>query len=1383
MAAPIPPPAPPAAPVPRRRWSLVLIILGTLLALLLAAGTTVTTWLWQSTGGLTLVVTALDRLLPARLTVTGASGSFADGFGFDTLTYDAPTLTIRVERLQASLANLDLGWSLSALRIDFDSLTADRLSVRVRPSGRPSTGPPTTIASPVAVTAQRLAVGAFELVTGADEAPGRIEARAIDTRIAIGPSGYDITDGRFAFGPAAAPLQAQLSGTLAGVTPFAVDARGLLTGSLREQPLQARVTAGGSLVDLQVAADVQADPATPAAPTAPPAPTADPRAPVAPGGKARTTPAPPAAEPPAAPRGRLQARIASFDAPTLRALSADLTDIDPAAWVAGAPQARLAIQAELAPQPGPTFTLRGPVQVTNGLPGPIDRQRLPVRNAQATVQVDAQALNVSDIVANLLRGTARGSFDIDFAQLDAWRAQASFNGVDPATIHTRVRSFLLDGQAKVVRAGGDTAVTGQVRNRAGLPLEATVDLRANAARVLLNTAVMRLGQGEARASGELQLTGTRAARLTGSVVQFDPSQLVAGLDARLTGTFDIDGALSPAPSGTVNFGVTDSQAFGRPLAGSGVLRLSLEQMLDVDASLSVRNATLTARGGLGGPDRSLVLDLAVPQLVDLGVSVAGRVTAQARLRGDWRAPAVDAQMRAAGLRQGDHSVAELQAVATYSGGADGTLALQATASDHRFKRNPTLSMQTITLRADGRLSAHQIELNANNEYAQTVSALLAGGWQAAGAPAGSRAGWRGELRRASAGRPFDLDLLAPAPITTDFSRWSIGPVDMRLAGGRFDDTRFDLIDGVLSTQGRFVDLRPTEFRGGDGAPLAPAAAQGAANGRTPITLRGNWQLRLGTQADGSMLIERTGGDIVAGTVPMGISDLRLQARLRANQLSITGKLLGDRAGRVDAQASADVENSSGGWRLAQQRPLAATIDADLPSIAWVNTLLSDAVRANVRLGGSATAQLRIDGTPAAPNAQGTIGGKDLRVAWIEQGIRLEGGTLKARIEGSEIILDELRFSGPPQVVPSDRRALLAMAREDSTEHLLAISGRLQLRDLAGVLQVQAVRVPFLQRPDRWVIATGGANIVFDQRQVQVNGGAIVNAGFVDFSRTDLPSLSGDVQVRRAASPAPSARDAPIGVNFDIGIDLGPAFYLRGVGLNTRVEGQVRLRAEGRGAIRATGAIEAKDGVYEGFGQKLAIERGRVNFQGPLENPGLDVLALRRGLPVDVGVSITRTAANPLIKLYSSEAMPDVQILSWLVLGRPADEGGQDRAALATAAAGLLSGTGEGLPTQLARRLGIDEISLRSGDSGGVGSLLPRSSVAGNVRGTGSGNLASEIVTIGKRLSDDITISYEQAISSAGSVVQVSYQLTRRLSVLARAGTENALDLVYTFAFD
>jgi autotransporter translocation and assembly factor TamB len=154
-----------------------------------------------------------------------------------------------------------------------------------------------------------------------------------------------------------------------------------------------------------------------------------------------------------------------------------------------------------------------------------------------------------------------------------------------------------------------------------------------------------------------------------------------------------------------------------------------------------------------------------------------------------------------------------------------------------------------------------------------------------------------------------------------------------------------------------------------------------------------------------------------------------------------------------------------------------------------------------------------------------------------------------------------------------------------------------------------------------------------------------------------------VEVVRSVNEARTRREAPIGFAFDLGIDLGPAFYIRGMGLDTRIDGAVRLRSDGR-SIRATGVVEARDGVFEGFGQKLAIERGRVNFQGPVENPGLDVLALRRGLPVEVGVTITRTAQNPLIRLHSDEGLPDFQILSWLVLGRAADENGADRSAKA-----------------------------------------------------------------------------------------------------------------------
>jgi translocation and assembly module TamB len=87
--------------------------------------------------------------------------------------------------------------------------------------------------------------------------------------------------------------------------------------------------------------------------------------------------------------------------------------------------------------------------------------------------------------------------------------------------------------------------------------------------------------------------------------------------------------------------------------------------------------------------------------------------------------------------------------------------------------------------------------------------------------------------------------------------------------------------------------------------------------------------------------------------------------------------------------------------------------------------------------------------------------------------------------------------------------------------------------------------------------------------------------------------------------------------------------------------------------------------------------------------------------------------------------------------------------------------------------------------GSNSSLLPRQSVAGNLRGdtVGTAGAGAEIITIGKRFNDALSISYEQALSGAANVVALSYQLSRRVSLIARAGTENALDVVFSFAFD
>ncbi|MGS0758373.1 translocation/assembly module TamB domain-containing protein, partial [Roseateles sp. GG27B] len=90
------------------------------------------------------------------------------------------------------------------------------------------------------------------------------------------------------------------------------------------------------------------------------------------------------------------------------------------------------------------------------------------------------------------------------------------------------------------------------------------------------------------------------------------------------------------------------------------------------------------------------------------------------------------------------------------------------------------------------------------------------------------------------------------------------------------------------------------------------------------------------------------------------------------------------------------------------------------------------------------------------------------------------------------------------------------------------------------------------------------------------------------------------------------------------------------------------------------------------------ERGQITFAGVVDNPRLDVLAIRPGeSDVRVGVAVTGTAQAPRIKLYSDPDLPDTSKLSWLLLGRAPDTlQGADAALLQSAALALLSGSGE-----------------------------------------------------------------------------------------------------------
>lgn len=1333
MAAPESPAEPPAAPAapaarPRRRGRLLLRSLATAAASLLlvvALLAAAVGWLVGTTNGMNSIIALANRVAPVSIETRGAFGALAEEFGFAALKVTVGDTTVDATDVRARLRD----WHWQPLRLDFDNLEAASLRVGVL-TDDDDAAPPADIGVPIGLSAQRARLGHLTIAVDLAE----FSLQSIEGRATAGPDGYRIDDGRVSLGPHSARVDAELGAR----RPFPLRAEGNVSAQVQDKTIGAAVRVGGSLVQMRIDGALSG-----------------------------------------AASGALSAAVASFEKPALRTLSLDLANVDPRAWHPAAPSADLYVKGELSPDAA-MDRVAGTIAVENRAPGLIDADRIPARSATAQVEVDARQLRFSRVVGQLLQGSVRGDFSVAFAD-GSWQTNAQLTDVDPARLHGALQPLRVDGRLQARRTPEAIFVTTDLLGRGEPAAALTFDGSFTSTLATINSARLALGDGLATAAGSIELSGAHRASLQGSLQGFEPGRLVKGVDARLSGSVAIDGALKPQPAGRLTFELADSRAWNRPLSGRGRIDVDAQQHLDVDIDLMVRSARLVARGGLGAPDRSIEVKLDVPSIAELlppssKAAVAGSLELSGTARGKWTAPEVQVQLAAKALRYGDHSLASVSALASYGGGSDGTLRVSAGAAGYGYAPRPAASVQAVSLVVEGRLSNHAIRLQATADKTQSASIIADGGWR--------EDAWRGRVREAVVAPPLDLRLLMPASLVVSTRGAEFGPAKIAVEHVRFDDVRLRSDDAGIATQGTFSGLQPSRFsvpvQGGLKPVLAPTGR------RTPLALRGEWDLRLaGGLIDGRVLIERSEGDLYAGRGPrsaLGLTDAWLDARIEANHLAAAMRIEGTNSGGIGAHLDAWLEDSAeAGWRLAQARPWLISGAFDLKGLNWINALLSDHMRANVRLGGNLTGTVRIEGTPASPSASGRLSGSDLRVAWVEQGVRLENGRLLAHLQGDLIVLDELRFSGPPRVQPDDRRAAAAVPAD--REGSVSASGRLRLGDLSGVIQVAAIHLPLLQRPDRWVIASGGGNIEIAAKHVQVNGAFAAEAGFVGIARAELPSLSDDVVVVRAGETA-EGRERRVTLGFDLGIDLGEAFYLTGKGLSTRVEGAVRLRSAGRGAVTAVGSIAAVDGVYEGFGQKLQITRGRLNFQGAPENPGLDILALRTGLPVEVGVTITRTAAAPLVRIHSDPPMPDAEALSWLVLGRPPDQAGGDNIALAAAAAGLLGGSSEGYPTRVARAIGVDEISIRSGNFG-IASLLPARGVAGSLRSedASGATVAGEIITIGKNINDALTVSYQQAISDTTRILQLNYRLSQRLSVVARGGTDNALDLVYSFAFD
>jgi translocation and assembly module TamB len=290
-------------------------------------------------------------------------------------------------------------------------------------------------------------------------------------------------------------------------------------------------------------------------------------------------------------------------------------------------------------------------------------------------------------------------------------------------------------------------------------------------------------------------------------------------------------------------------------------------------------------------------------------------------------------------------------------------------------------------------------------------------------------------------------------------------------------------------------------------------------------------------------------------------------------------------------------------------------------------------------------------------------------------------------------------------------------------------------------------------PSRRLELDGSGTLETSDRALLARGELIASQAHFLLTQTQGPRLADDVVVVGRAPP-PAPRRLPLPLDVDVTFDFGESFHVEERGLDAFLSGRLRVRTDDAGRLSADGVVNVDRGTYLAYGQTMFIDNGRLYFNGPPGDPGLEITAMRRNLPVQVGIRITGTALTPVVQLISEPPMPDNEKLSWLILGRsPGNTSTADAATLAAAAEALIAGpSGVPITTRLARQVGLDEIGLRSrGDEG-------------------------EAVAIGRRLSDRVYVFLERGLSAATNALIIEYALTRELRLRAEAGEVNGIGI-------
>ena len=765
-----------------------------------------------------------------------------------------------------------------------------------------------------------------------------------------------------------------------------------------------------------------------------------------------------------------------------------------------------------------------------------------------------------------------------------------------------------------------------------------------------------------------------------------------------------------------------------PLRSKGVFkdgRLQLQADVDVQGRLRGQPAVLQAKAdgageqwtlgtllvrlgdnritGSGSVQQRLAgrLDLDMPRLGQLWPDLQGRLNGRLDIAGTLAAPQGQLTLQGQQLAMGSNQLQSLNLQAALQAGQRATINLIGSGI-----RAGDTALGTLTAKGQGSLGKHQLQLDLKGPQL-TVGLGLDGGVD--------RGNWRGRLASGDiqAGgqdwrlqRPAALERLANGQINFGAHCWSSGAAslcgeDQRLAPE--PRLRYHLKQFPIDSLAQWL---PNDL-----------GWKGMLNADVQLDLPASGP-------KGQVVVDASGGTLrirdKGQWLDFPYQALRLQSNLTPRRVDTRLQFNGGKLGDLQVDAQIDP--------VAKDKPLSGSFNLQGLDISVARPFVPMVERLDGRLQGNG----RLSGSLMAPLVNGQVTLRDGEVSGEQLPVSLQGLQLQALIAGETVQLQGNWHSGA-----------------NGQGQLGGSLGWAQ--GLAVNLDLKGTRLPVSVEPYATLEVTPTLNLHMDGERLAVSGNVAIPKGAI--AVRELPpstvKVSDDAVI---VGNQTAAGKPPMAIGMDINVDVGQdKLTFNGFGLSANLAGRVHIGDN----LDTRGELSLKDGRYAAYGQRLTIRRARLFFAGPLDQPYLDIEAVREVDDVTAGIRLTGAAEQPTSEVFAEPAMSQEQALSYLVLGRPLSTTGEDSNLLAQAALGLGLMGSSSLTGSVAKDLGIQDFQLDTAGSGD----------------------ATNVVASGK-ITEKLSLRYGVGVFEPANTIALRYLLSKKVYLEVASGVASSLDIFY-----